>query len=72
MQKAMLFILAQARIGQGLPSSLSWAASFFPPSKLIPDPQVAQTPVKFNLHTSQLIPQAPVGTSRSFPENEYF
>jgi hypothetical protein len=44
-----------------LPRILSWAASFFSASILVPGPQDEQVPRRFNLQTSQLIPQAPVG-----------
>jgi hypothetical protein len=46
---------------QVLPSNRCWAASFFSASGLVPGPQLEQVPSKFNLQTSQLIPQAPVG-----------
>jgi hypothetical protein len=53
---------AQFRIGQGCPSSRIWAASFLADSELLPGPHVEQMPSILSLQTSQLIPQAPVGT----------
>jgi hypothetical protein len=50
---------------QVLPSNRCWAASFFSASKLVPGPQLEQVPSKFSLHTSQLIPQAPVGIRKT-------
>jgi hypothetical protein len=44
-----------------LPNNLRCAASFCSASGLLPDPQLEHVPSKFNLQTSQLIPQAPVG-----------
>jgi hypothetical protein len=48
-------------MAQVFPNSLCWAASFCAASGLWPDPQLEHVPNKFNLQTSQLIPQAPVG-----------
>jgi hypothetical protein len=46
---------------QVLPNILRCAASFCSASRLFPDPQLEHVPSRFNLQTSQLIPQAPVG-----------
>jgi hypothetical protein len=48
------------------PINRCWAASFFAAWELVPGPQLEQVPSKFNLQTSQLIPQAPVGIAQSF------
>jgi len=57
----MLFKHAHPRIVQVLPKIRRWASSFLRASPLLPDPHVEQVPKSLNLHTSQLIPQAPVG-----------
>ena len=43
------------------PNILRCAASFCSASRLLPDPQLEHVPSRFNLQTSQLIPQVPVG-----------
>jgi hypothetical protein len=48
-------------MAQVLPNNRCCAASFSSASGLLPDPQLEHVPSRFNLHTSQLIPQAPVG-----------
>ena len=48
-------------MAQVLPNNRCCAASFCSASGLLPDPQLEHVPSRFNLHTSQLIPQAPVG-----------
>jgi hypothetical protein len=48
-------------MAQVLPNILCCTVSFCSASGLLPDPQLEHVPSKFNLHTSQLIPQAPVG-----------
>jgi hypothetical protein len=48
------------------PNKRIWAASFCAAWELVPGPQLEQVPSKFNLQTSQLIPQAPVGIAQSF------
>jgi hypothetical protein len=60
-QYSTRFNSAHARIAQGPPNNRCWAVSFFSAAALVPDPQLEQVPNKFNLQTSQLIPQAPVG-----------
>jgi hypothetical protein len=65
----MWFSWAHARIGQVLPNNRCWAISFFSASALVPDPQLEQVSNRFNLQTSQLIPQAPVGMAS--PRNNF-
>lgn len=48
-------------MGHGVPIILSWAANFSRPSWLLPEPHVEQISRRFSPHTSQSIPQAPVG-----------
>jgi hypothetical protein len=48
-------------MAQVLPNNCCCAVSFCLASGLLPDPQLEHVPSRFNLHTSQLIPQAPVG-----------
>jgi hypothetical protein len=61
MQYSIWFTLVHAGIAQVLPNNRCWAASFFSASALMPEPQLEQFPNRFNLQTSQFIPQAPVG-----------
>ena len=61
MQYANRFIDAHFNIVQLSPKILFWASSFLLASKLLPDPHDEQVPKSLNLHTSQFIPQAPVG-----------
>jgi hypothetical protein len=48
-------------MAQLLPNIRCCAASFCAASGLLPDPQLEHVPSRFNLHTSQFMPQAPVG-----------
>jgi hypothetical protein len=48
-------------MAQVLANNFCCTASFRSASRLLPDPQLEHVPSRFNLQTSQLMPQAPVG-----------
>jgi hypothetical protein len=61
MQYSIWFRHAQESMVHVLPKIRSWASSFALACGLLPEPQVEQVPRSLSLHTSQFIPQAPVG-----------